>query len=141
MTLYLDASALIPTIVPEATSGIIDAFLLSQSSRMVVGDFAVAEVASALSRLTRAGAIARADAKAALQAFDEWRTIVAYPLDLQAADARLAGEYVRRFDLMLRAPDAIHIAICRRLGLTLVTLDRRMAVAAQALDVAVTVPA
>ena len=42
---------------------------------------------------------------------------------------------------MLRAPDALHAAICRRLGLTLVTLDRRLEAAARRLGLTVQVPA
>ena len=45
--------------------------------------------------------------------------------------------YVRRFDLALRAPDALHLAIARRLDATLVTLDRRLAAAAGELGIAV----
>ena len=36
---------------------------------------------------------------------------------------------------MLRAPDALHAAICRRGDLTLVTLDRRLASAAAELGI------
>jgi predicted nucleic acid-binding protein len=56
---------------------------------------------------------------------------------MHAADARLVYVYVRRFDLGLRAPDALHLAITRRLDATLVTLDRRLAAAANQLGVAV----
>jgi predicted nucleic acid-binding protein len=42
---------------------------------------------------------------------------------------------------MLRAPDALHAAICRRLDLILVTLDRRLAKAALELGIDVTIPA
>jgi predicted nucleic acid-binding protein len=59
---------------------------------------------------------------------------------VHAADARLAYAYVRRFDLRLRAPDALHLAIARRLDAALVTLDRRMAAAAKEFGVAVEVP-
>jgi uncharacterized protein len=58
------------------------------------------------------------------------------PAEVHAVDVRLAGIYVRRFDLGLRAPDAVHIAIARRLDATLVTLDRRLAAAARELGVA-----
>ena len=37
---------------------------------------------------------------------------------------------MRRFELMLRAPHALHAALCRRANLTLLTLDRRLAAAA-----------
>ena len=45
--------------------------------------------------------------------------------------------YVRRFDLALRAPDALHLAVARRLDATLVTLDRRLTAAARELGIAV----
>jgi hypothetical protein len=38
--------------------------------------------------------------------------------------------YARHFDLGLRAPDALHLAIARRLDATLVTRDRGLATAA-----------
>ncbi|MBV9375949.1 MAG: VapC toxin family PIN domain ribonuclease, partial [Alphaproteobacteria bacterium] len=69
--------------------------------------------------------------------FDAWRAAATSAADVHAADARLAYIYVRRFDLGLRAPDALHLAIARRLDATLVTLDRRLAIAANQLGVAV----
>src|SRR5438270_314844 len=62
------------------------------------------------------------------------------PADVHAADRRLAYAYVRRFDLALRAPDALHLAIAHRLNATLVTLDGRLERAAGQLGIAVEVP-
>jgi predicted nucleic acid-binding protein len=62
------------------------------------------------------------------------------PVDIGATDARLAYIYARRFDLGLRAPDALHLAIARRLDATLVTLDRRLVAAAREVGIAVEVP-
>ena len=62
------------------------------------------------------------------------------PVEIAASDARLAYVYTRRFDLGLRAPDALHLAITRRLDATLVTLDRRLATAAGELGIAAEVP-
>jgi uncharacterized protein len=107
---------------------------------LLISDFAAAEVASALSRLTWMGLLDRTDAAARLGDFEVWRAAASSPVDVHAPDVRLAYAYVRRFDLMLRAPDALHIAIARRLDLTLVTLDRRLANAAEALGIAVEMP-
>ena len=52
-----------------------------------------------------------------------------------------ADAYVRRFDLALRAPDALHLAVVQRLDLSLITLDRRLATAARELGVGVEMPA
>jgi predicted nucleic acid-binding protein len=60
---------------------------------------------------------------------------------IEAVDLRHATQFVRRFDLMLRAPDALHAAVCQRLGPTLVTFDQRLARAAAALGIPVLNPA
>jgi len=138
---YLDASALLPRIVEERTSDAVDAFLNARTDTLVVSEFAAAEVASAISRLVRMGQLNTVQALGRLSAFDTWRIVATRATDMEPADLRLANAYVRRFDLMLRAPDAIHAAICVRLGLTLVTLDRRLASAAQSLGVKVLIPA
>ena len=141
MSAYLDASALVATLVREPGSVAIDAFLEQYDGTIGVSDLAAAEVASALSRLVRTRLIAQEDAEARLSDFDTWRSIRTETIDIEPSDARLANTYVRRFDLMLRAPDALHAAICRRLDLTLVTLDQRLAKAARELGIDARVPA
>lgn len=140
MSLYLDASVLLPRLVEEPDSPLISAYLLENTEELLVSDFAAAEVASGLSRLVRMRVISRAGADACLSDFEIWRAATSAPVELHAADARLAYAYVRRFDLMLRTPDALHLAIARRLDATLVTLDRRLVRVAGELGIAVTVP-
>lgn len=137
---YLDASVLLPTIVDEPGSAAVDRFFRNQSSQLQVSDFAAAEVSSALSRLIRMGQLDREDVGERLSDFDAWRAMATVTPEMTGSDVRLASVYVRRFDLMLRTPDALHAAICRRLGMMLVTLDRRLATAAEALGISVQVP-
>ncbi|HEX3972594.1 MAG TPA: type II toxin-antitoxin system VapC family toxin [Stellaceae bacterium] len=140
MSLYLDASVLVPTFIDEPISETIDKFLLGNRQECLVSDFAAAEVSAAVSRLVRMNILNPTDASAQLADFDTWRAADTRSVDLHAADARLAHAYVRRFGLMLRAPDALHLAIARRLDAMLVTLDRRLANAAAALGIAVELP-
>jgi predicted nucleic acid-binding protein len=140
LSAYLDASVLLPTLVEEPASAAVDAYMLAGGQEFLVSDFAAAEVAAALSRLVRIGLLDGVDAAARLGDFDVWRAATSMPVDVHAADVRLAYAYVRRFDLMLRASDALHIAIARRLDVMLVTLDRRLASAAQALGITVEMP-
>ena len=135
MKAYLDASALLPMLIAEPGSAAVDTFMETATDGLVVSEFATAEVASALSRLVRTNRLAADDASARLADFDAWRATAAEDVELNAADVRLAHLYVRRFELMLRAPDALHAAICRRADLVLITLDRRLAAAAEALGV------
>jgi len=140
MSLYLDASVIVPTLVDEAGSAAVARFLAAATARLIVSDFTAAEVASALSRLVRMALLSSKDAAARLREFDVWRASASDPIDFQPSDFRLANIFVRNFDLSLRAPDAVHTAVCRRGDLTLVTLDRRLANAAEALGVRVATP-
>lgn len=137
MSVYLDASVILPTLVEEAASQAVDAFIGLAGEQLVISEFAAAEVASALSRLVRTGLLERDDAAARLADFDAWRAVATADPDTQASDIRLAHLFVRRFDLMLRVPDALHAAMCRRADHELVTMDRRLATAARDLGVSV----
>jgi len=130
---------LIPTLVEEPISGAVRAYLVAAERELLVSEFAAAEVASALSRLVRMRLLAANDAAERLADFETWRAAASSPVEIHSPDVRLAYAYVRRFDLMLRAPDALHLAIAMRLGATVVTLDQRLARAAQQLGIPVNV--
>lgn len=140
MTFYLDASALLPGIVEEAASEAVDVFMEGLDGRPVVSELAAGEVASGLARLVRMKQIDAADARARLADFEAWRISDTISIDVEAMDVRLGATFVRRFELGLRMPDAIHAAICHRLGHVLVTLDVRLAGAAAALGLAIRIP-
>ena len=140
MTIYLDASVLIAVLAEEPASAAVRRFLRTHREDRLISDFAAAEVVSAISRLLRMRLLTEEEGSTRLADFDAWRAAASSAADMHAADARLAYAYVRRFDLRLRAPEALHLAIARRLDAALVTLDRRMAAAAKELGVAVEVP-
>jgi predicted nucleic acid-binding protein len=99
-----------------------------------------ADVASALSRLVRTKILSREDAHQRLADFDLWRLGATFDCALVAPDVDLAASYVHRLELMLRTPDALHVATCKRLGLVFVTLDVRLTSAARVIGLAVEVP-
>jgi len=140
LSVYLDTSVLLPRLVEEAASAALRHYLTARHEERLVSDFAAAEVASALSRLVRMGLLSGPEGYARLADFDAWRAATSAAVDVHASDARLAYAYVRRFDLKLRAPDALHLAVARRLDATLITLDRRLARAAQELGIAAALP-
>jgi predicted nucleic acid-binding protein len=126
----------IPTLFKEEASSVVEAYLKSRPDRLI-SDFTAAEVASGVSRLVRTRLLTAEQAAARLADFDAWRAATSSPVEVRPADVRLAYAYVRRFELMLRAPDALHLAIARRIDVTLATLDRRLARAAEELGVSV----
>jgi predicted nucleic acid-binding protein len=79
-------------------------------------------------------------AETALAGFDAWLARAVNRVEIGTGDVSLATTYIRRLDFPLRTPDALHIAIARRLDATLVTFDRSMAAAARALGMAVATP-
>ncbi len=135
MNLYLDASVLVAMFVQEADSlrarqGVVGATLL-------VSDFAAAEFSAAISRRTRIGVVLSADAPQVLSAFDIWTAQSTTRIALTPGDGPTTIAYVRRLDLGLRSPDALHLAIARRLGATLFSFDAKMNAAATALGISV----
>jgi len=137
VSIYLDASVIVPRFAEEAHSGVVDDFLARNDQDLLISDFAAAEVAAALSRLVRMRRLTEADALTALGDLEIWRAEAGSIVELHAIDARVAYAYVQHFKLKLRAPDALHLAIARRVDATLVTLDRRLGDAAGPLGIAV----
>jgi predicted nucleic acid-binding protein len=78
------------------------------------------------------------EARETLSQFDIWRLSGTRSVLLAADDVRLAETFIRRLDLTLLAPDALHIAMAKREGAALATFDAKMAASAQnlGLDVA-----
>lgn len=140
MSLYLDASVLVSRFVLQPGTAAVDRFLDSAEAPLVVSSYAAGEVASALSRLVRMGELSEAQAGEALNDLDAWIAGRAAEVESEDSDVRLAAALVRRFDLALRMPDAIHLAACQRYGFALVTLDDRLARAADRLGLGSVVP-
>lgn len=139
---YLDASVLAALLLEETTSDQVDRWLSEADRRLVVSDLASAEVSSAVSRAVRTQREDESGGRQLLADFDAWMKAAAVlRVDINPDDIRTADHFVRRFELKLRTPDAIHAAVAQRLGATLITLDRRLLGAASALGVEAISPA
>ena len=141
MSVYLDASVLVPRVSQERPSDEVAAMLAGVAEPLCMSDYAAGELPSAFSLHVRAGRETAAGARLRLDAFDMWRAGACVELATLPGDVRAAALLVRRFELGLRMPDALHGATCLRTGLTLATLDDRIARAAKAAGVAVVMPA
>lgn len=122
-------------LIQETKSAAIDTLVDGFDERPIVSDFAAGEVASALARLVRMGALTPQIAQSRLNDFDAWRAGDTKGIDVLNTDVMQAAAFVRQFDLGLRMPYAIHLAIAQRSGLPLLTLDERMVKAGAALGV------
>ena len=113
-----------------------DAFLRERQPAVIVSDFAAAELASAITRRVRTGELGADDARAVFATFDAWTARTAGRAETGAADVAAAAAFLRRLDLTLRTPDALHIAIAQRIAAELLTFDQKMAASARALGTA-----
>ncbi len=137
--MYLDASALVPMQVDEPTSDVIRKLTIEYDGSLFISSLAAGEFASAMSRLVRMKLFTKEKAELRIGLFDVWtESTTAVPV--ANADIIRAASLVRRFDLKLLMPDAIHAALCERHDLTLVTLDERLAEACGLIGVDVAVP-
>jgi uncharacterized protein len=138
LSLYLDTSVLAGLFIEaDVFAGRAARFFAETDETLVVSDFVAAEFASVVARVTRMNTISEIEARAIFDGFDAWRTRFAEQEDAISADIQAAATIIRHLDLNLRAPDAINLAIARRVGASLVTFDLRMAANAAALGIAV----
>jgi uncharacterized protein len=131
--IYLDASVIVPLFLPEPRS--LEAEGLMAQGKAVVSNLAAAEFSSAISLAVRSLRVPEPAGRAALSLFDTWMPAHTHFMEAMSDDFAAATGLIRQFDLALRTPDALHIAIARRLGAKLLTFDAKMAVAAKALCV------
>ena len=131
---------MLPTLVHENASAAVLAFLAAASEELVVSDYAAAEVASAISRLVRMQDLTSAEGLESLQQFDAWRSADTLPVEIHNTDIVDAAALVRRFELKLRTPDALHLAVCVRTGARIVTLDSTLGAVSAAIGADVVTP-
>ena len=136
MSAYLDSSVLVPLVRVETSTPQVAAWLRELSEPPSMSEFGRGEVGSAMARLVRTKLVDRADAIERLEWFDEWARET-LTLDVDASHLRAASQLARRFELGLRLPDAIHLALARANGIPLATLDVRLGRAAETVGLAV----
>lgn len=140
MSVYLDASVLVPLFIPDRFNMRTETYLEGKNPPVAVSNFAATEFSSALARLVRIGDIAKGTAQSAFADFDAWVVANAQRVEMSGADLGAAEGFLRRLDLTLRTGDAIHLAIAQRLQMTLATFDQKLIACARALRIAAVRP-
>jgi uncharacterized protein len=137
MPAYLDTSALVSLIIMDANTHQARAWFNHHSASVQTSPFGRLEFASAISLKQRRGDFTARDAHFYLDVFYEWLEPNASVFDVVEEDYATAEQFVRRFELKLRGPDALHIAICDRLEAQFITFDHTQAAAARTLGLTV----
>jgi uncharacterized protein len=141
VTFYLDASAIVPLFVDEAFSAAVRQWVIGHEGRLHVSNLSVGEAHSAYSKRLRKNETTAEIA--AEQRVETMRWIDAAADFVPIVDDDLAGAalLVREPFPRLLMPDAIHLAVCKRARLTLVTLDSDLLIIAAREGVAALSPA
>jgi len=136
LTLYLDTSVLVAAFTHEAETARMQQWLRDQAAAtLAVSEWVAAEFSSALALKMRSRQITATNRADALAAFarlvEESFTLLA----ISGLQFRTAARFADRYELGLRAGDALHLAICADHGAALCTLDRMLGKAGAALGV------
>ncbi len=137
MSVYLDTSVIVPLFLPDPFVARVRAFLSAGPSDLIVSDFASAEFASVVGIRLRMKLSTEVQSRSAFANFDDGvrrKTIIA---EMDRANLIDATAMLRRLDLTLRTPDAIHLAIARASNAELATFDAGMVQSARVLGIAV----
>lgn len=134
---YLDTSVVVAYYAPEPLSDRVQEIYRAYSN-VAVSDLVEVEFFAALSLKTRVGDLERARAERIASLFVTHLADGLYDrLHLDSGHYRQARDYIAGFELPLKSPDALHLALCGAEDLELYTADRRLARNAEALEVGV----
>jgi predicted nucleic acid-binding protein len=128
LSLYLDASVLVPLFIAETRTN--DAHFALQGQELFISDLAEAEFSAAIAKRVRVGDLTAAEATSVYATFDVWTARAASRARIESGDMAATVALVRRLELSLRMPDAANIAIAQRLDAKMFTFDNRLAAAA-----------
>jgi predicted nucleic acid-binding protein len=126
----------VTALTPEPATARVQAWFENRAGEgLSISDWVTSEVSSALAFKLRTGSLDLPLRAAALAAFARMVEDVLVVLPVAAPHFQAAARFADRHELGLRAPDALHLAVCADHGATLVTLDHRLLAAAPILGV------
>jgi predicted nucleic acid-binding protein len=138
--IYLDASALVKLLVPEADSDALNKELAGLTD-VIVSDLALTEVASALGRRVREQRLSREDARRIYREASKLRA-ASRQAELTPPVHRRAERLMLTLPMPLRALDALHLATALdAAAATVVTFDEHLRHAAGSQGLFVAPPA
>ena len=141
MSYYLDTSFVVAAITNESMTQSVRAWLgQNEGADLLISEWVRTEVSSALSIKLRTGQLGEPHRAQALAEFHRFCRENFITVPVTADHFRTAARFSDRYELGLRAGDALHLAIAREQGATLCSLDRRIIEAGPALAIPTVAP-
>ena len=135
VSVYLDVNVIVPLFAIDPLNERAEKALRGLHDDLIVSNFSAAEFSAVIARRVRTRDLRAGEARAAFSNFDTWCARHTQLVEIDSSDIAGATGLMRRLDLSLRTPDALHIAMVQRAGCKLLTFDRTMATAARTLGV------
>ena len=136
MTVYLDASVLVSMFLADPNSQ--RALRLAERRPTITFSlWTIAEFSSALGVRSRMGLLDPDERRSLEAMLDQWLASSGAPVAPLAEDFQTARHLLRQSRSNLRAPDALHLAVCARIGADLASFDQKMLQAAAEVELSI----
>jgi predicted nucleic acid-binding protein len=104
---------------------------------LLISPWSITKFSSALALKERVGTISHQERRAARTMFEKFRSLRLELVAMEATDFEAAAKLCDASGAPLRAGDALHLAVCRRVRGSLATMDKGLAAAGQEVGLAV----